>query len=133
MAIASSSDVAILALGVVPAAAYLFRDSIFSSSTPKSVPVAPSKFANGHGNPRDFIAKMKEGKKRLIIFYGSQTGTCEEYAIRIAKEAKTKFGLTSLVCDPEEYDFENLDQVPEDILVCRRTFCACSYNDQRYP
>jgi NADPH-ferrihemoprotein reductase len=61
MAVASSSDVAILALGVVLAAAYLFRDSIFSSSTPKAVPVVPSKFANGHGNPRDFIAKMKEG------------------------------------------------------------------------
>ncbi|KAG2065705.1 riboflavin synthase domain-like protein [Suillus decipiens] len=117
MAVASSSDVAILALGVVLAAAYLFRDSIFSSSTSKAVPVAPSKLGNGHGNPRDFIAKMKEGKKRLIIFYGSQTGTAEEYAIRIAKEAKTKFGLTSLVCDPEEYDFENLDQVPEDSCV----------------
>ncbi|KAG1743298.1 uncharacterized protein EDB91DRAFT_1335900 [Suillus paluster] len=117
MAVASSSDAAILALGVVLAAAYLFRDSIFSSSTPKAVPVAPSKLANGHGNPRDFVAKMKQGNKRLIIFYGSQTGTAEEYAIRIAKEAKTKFGLTSLVCDPEEYDFENLDQVPEDSCV----------------
>ena len=48
-----------------------------------------------------------------MIFYGSQTGTAEEYAIRIAKEAKSKFGLASLVCDPEEYDFENLDQLPE--------------------
>ena len=48
-----------------------------------------------------------------MIFYGSQTGTGEEYAIRIAKEAKSKFGLASLVCDPEEYDFENLDQLPE--------------------
>ena len=48
-----------------------------------------------------------------MIFYGSQTGTAEEYAIRIAKEAKSKFGIASLVCDPEEYDFENLDQLPE--------------------
>ncbi|KAJ6584694.1 putative cytochrome P450 oxidoreductase [Mycena capillaripes] len=60
---------------------------------------------------------MKEGKKRIVIFYGSQTGTAEEYAIRLAKEAKTKFGLASLVCDPEEYDFENLDQLPEDCAV----------------
>ena len=52
-------------------------------------------------------------KKRLVIFYGSQTGTAEEYAIRIAKEAKSKFGLASLVCDSEEYDFEDLDQLPE--------------------
>ncbi|KIJ59467.1 hypothetical protein HYDPIDRAFT_118445 [Hydnomerulius pinastri MD-312] len=117
MAVASSSDVAILAVGVVLAGVYLFRDQIFASSAPKAVPIAPSKATNGHGNPRDFIAKMKEGKKRLVIFYGSQTGTAEEYAIRLAKEAKTKFGLTSLVCDPEEYDFENLDQLPEDSCV----------------
>ncbi|KAK7435881.1 hypothetical protein VKT23_019412 [Stygiomarasmius scandens] len=44
---------------------------------------------------------MKTG---TFIFYGSQTG--EEYAIRLAKETKSKFDLTSLVCDPEEYDFE---------------------------
>ncbi|KAH7910840.1 hypothetical protein BJ138DRAFT_1007927 [Hygrophoropsis aurantiaca] len=126
MAVASSSDVVILALGVALAAAYLFRDSIFPSSKPKAVPVAPSKAANGHGNPRDFVAKMKEGKKRLVIFYGSQTGTAEEYAIRIAKEAKSKFGLTSLVCDPEEYDFENLDQVPED---CAVFFVVATYGE----
>ena len=53
----------------------------------------------------------------MVIFYGSQTGTAEEYAIRLAKEAKSKFGLASLVCDPEEYDFENLDQIPENCCV----------------
>lgn len=60
---------------------------------------------------------MFSQKKRIVMFYGSQTGTAEEYAIRLAKEAKAKFGLTSLVCDPEEYDFENLDQIPEDCVV----------------
>jgi NADPH-ferrihemoprotein reductase len=35
----------------------------------------------------------------------------------LAKEAKSRYGLASLVCDPEEYDFENLDQVPEDCVV----------------
>lgn len=52
-----------------------------------------------------------------MIFYGSQTGTAEEYAIRLAKEAKSKFGLASLVCDPEEYDFENLNELPSDCAV----------------
>jgi NADPH-ferrihemoprotein reductase len=65
-------------------------------------------------------------KKRLVIFYGSQTGTAEEYAIRFAKEAKTKFGLASLVCDPEEYDFENLDQIPED---CAAIFVMATYGE----
>nr|AXL48365.1 cytochrome P450 reductase [Ganoderma lucidum] len=113
----ASTDTVILALGIVLAAVYLFRDQLFAASKPKSVPVSSSKANVGGGNPRDFIAKMKEGKKRIVIFYGSQTGTAEEYAIRLAKEAKQKFGLASLVCDPEEYDFENLDQISDDSCV----------------
>ncbi|KAF8895295.1 putative cytochrome P450 oxidoreductase [Infundibulicybe gibba] len=126
MASNSSSDVVILALGVALAALYLFRDSLFAASKPKAAPITQSKAANGSGNPRDFIAKMKEGKKRLVIFYGSQTGTAEEYAIRLAKEAKSKFGLASLVCDPEEYDFENLDQLPEN---CAAFFVMATYGE----
>ncbi|KAH9980241.1 hypothetical protein BGW80DRAFT_1274264 [Lactifluus volemus] len=127
MALTPSSDVLVLVLGVVLAALYLFRDQIFSSSPkPKSATSLPAKEANGHGNPRDFVAKMKAGKKRLVIFYGSQTGTAEEYAIRIAKEAKSKFGLASLVCDPEEYDFENLDEIPED---CAAIFVMATYGE----
>ncbi|KAG7088605.1 hypothetical protein E1B28_012579 [Marasmius oreades] len=118
MASTSSSDVLILTVGVVLAALYLFRDQLFAASKPKSAVPVPNKVANGDGgNPRDFIAKMKAGKKRIVIFYGSQTGTAEEYAIRLAKEAKSKFGLASLVCDPEEYDFENLDELPENSCV----------------
>lgn len=56
----SSSDVVILAVGVILAALYLFRDQLFAASKPKAALVATSKIANGSGNPRDFIAKMKE-------------------------------------------------------------------------
>jgi sulfite reductase alpha subunit-like flavoprotein len=41
-------------------------------------------------------------KKKVAIFYGSQTGTAEDYGIRIAKEIKVRYGLSSLVLDPEE-------------------------------
>ena len=67
MAATSSSDVVILALGVVLAAVYLFRDQLFAASTPKSAPVTASKAASGGGNPRDFIAKMKEGVSLRLI------------------------------------------------------------------
>lgn len=56
----SSSDILILALGVVLAAIYLFRDQLFAASKPKVSPIA-AKAANGSGNPRDFVTKMKEG------------------------------------------------------------------------
>lgn len=38
-----------------------------------------------------------------MIFYGSQTGTAEEYAVRLAKDFE-QVGLASLVADPEAYD-----------------------------
>lgn len=44
----------------------------------------------------------------------------------MAKEAKSRYGLASLVCDPEEYDFENLDQVPED---CAVVFVMATYGE----
>lgn len=60
------------------------------------------------------------------MFYGSQTGTAEEYAIRLAKEAKSKYGLSSIVCDPEEYDFGNLDQLPS---TCAVFFVVATYGE----
>ncbi|GAA5971327.1 hypothetical protein JCM8115_001001 [Rhodotorula mucilaginosa] len=75
---------------------------------------------------RDFVAALEQAKKKIIIFYGSQTGSAEDYGTRIAKEAKHRFGLSSLVCDPEEYDFDNLDTVPEDALV---VFSVATYGE----
>lgn len=63
----SSSDVVILALGVVLAGLYLFKDSIFSSKS-SSGPIVPSKaLANGSGNPRDFVAKIKEAVCHVFL------------------------------------------------------------------
>ncbi|KZP01354.1 NADPH-dependent cytochrome P450 oxidoreductase [Calocera viscosa TUFC12733] len=135
MASVSTSDLVLVSLGLVIAALWFLRDSLpfFKSSSPSGKPAlngkAPNgtaKGATGGGNPRDFVAKMKDTKKRLVIFYGSQTGTAEEYAIRLAKEAKARFGLSSLVCDPEEYDFDNLDQTPED---CAAIFVVATYGE----
>ncbi|KAK4054683.1 hypothetical protein OIO90_003495 [Microbotryomycetes sp. JL221] len=78
------------------------------------------------GSGRDFVSNMQQAGKKIVIFYGSQTGTAEDYATRIAKEAKARYGLSSLVCDPEDYDFETLDAVPEDSLV---VFCVATYGE----
>lgn len=125
MAGISSSDLVVIVLGLVLATLYLFKDTLFAAKG-KDTSIAGGKFSgSGQGgtagdsavDSRDFVAKLKATKKRIAIFYGSQTGTAEDYAIRLAKEAKSKFGLGSLVCDAEEYDFENLDQVPSDCAV----------------
>lgn len=66
MAVAASSDVLVLALGFVLAALYLFRDQLFSSSPKPKTPTLPANEANGDGNPRDFVAKMKAGVCRFL-------------------------------------------------------------------
>jgi NADPH-ferrihemoprotein reductase len=37
------------------------------------------------------------------LFYGSQTGTAEDYAGRLSREAK-QYGFDPLVADMEDYD-----------------------------
>lgn len=78
-------------------------------------------FANANGakagRTRNFIEKMNDSGKNCVIFYGSQTGTAEDYASRLAKEGKSRFGLETMVADLEEYDFENLDTLPSDKIA----------------
>ena len=78
-------------------------------------------FANANGarpgRTRNIVEKMEESNKNCIIFYGSQTGTAEDYASRLAKEGKSRFGLETMVADLEEYDFENVDTVPSDKII----------------
>jgi NADPH-ferrihemoprotein reductase len=75
--------------------------------------------ANGAkaGKTRNIIEKMEESGKNCIIFYGSQTGTAEDYASRLAKEGKSRFGLETMVADLEDYDYDNLDAIPSDKVV----------------
>ncbi|OXV05818.1 hypothetical protein Egran_06414 [Elaphomyces granulatus] len=67
-----------------------------------------------NGKTRDILKKLDETGKNCVIFYGSQTGTAEDYASRLAKEGSQRFGLKTMVADLEEYDFDNLDGFPED-------------------
>ncbi|KAL9541579.1 hypothetical protein MBANPS3_009046 [Mucor bainieri] len=55
---------------------------------------------------------MKSNKQQLVIFYGSQTGTAESYAHRIAKDCKQKYRLDAMVACLDQYDMKCLDTVP---------------------
>mgnify|MGYP001602690315 CR=1 FL=1 len=60
---------------------------------------------------------FRSSNKNCVVFYGSQTGTAEDYAARLAKEGKSRFGLETMVADIEEYDYENIDTIPSDKVV----------------
>ncbi|KAL7746978.1 hypothetical protein RI367_007690 [Sorochytrium milnesiophthora] len=74
---------------------------------------------------KSLIAKLTSANKNILILYGSQTGTAEEYANRLAKEA-SRFGLTCLTADPEDYDMADLEKIPKDKLV---VFVVATYGE----
>ena len=37
----------------------------------------------------------------MVVFFGSQTGTAEEFASRLSKES-SRYGLKALTADPED-------------------------------
>ena len=71
--------------------------------------------------------KMKSTDRNMVVFYGSQTGTAEEFANRIAKEA-TRYGMRALTADPEEINFDNLTRI-SDIDKSLLVFCLATYGE----
>lgn len=57
-----------------------------------------------------FIKKLKSSGRSLVVFYGSQTGTGEEFAGRLAKEG-LRYRLKGMVADPEECDMVNFTPI----------------------
>ncbi|WKT40404.1 Flavodoxin-like [Fusarium oxysporum f. sp. vasinfectum] len=55
--------------------------------------------------------------KNCIIFYGSQTGTAENYAQKLAREASSRYGLDPMVADLEEYDYNDLSELSEQVVL----------------
>ncbi|KAL4972332.1 NADPH--cytochrome P450 reductase [Aspergillus desertorum] len=115
MAQLDTLDVVVLAVLLAGSIAYFTKGTLWAVAKDPYASSGPA--MNGAakaGKSRNIIEKMDETGKNCVIFYGSQTGTAEDYASRLAKEGSQRFGLKTMVADIEEYDYENLDQFPED-------------------
>lgn len=117
MAQLDTLDIIVLAVLLLGTVAYFTKGTYWGVAKD---PYASS-YANANGNKpgktRNIVEKMEESGKNCVVFYGSQTGTAEDYASRLAKEGKSRFGLETMVADLEDYDYENLDNIPEDKIV----------------
>lgn len=63
----------------------------------------PTQISTAAVSDNSFIKKLKASGRSLVVFYGSQTGTAEEFAGRLAKEG-IRYQLKGMVADPEECD-----------------------------
>ena len=79
---------------------------------------------------RSFLERAQNGGHRVILFYGSQTGTAESFSSRIAKECKG-LGLTAFIYDPEDCDdWDQLAQfrdMSHSIGEVMAVFCMATY------
>uniref|UniRef100_A0A670JTH4 NADPH--hemoprotein reductase n=1 Tax=Podarcis muralis TaxID=64176 RepID=A0A670JTH4_PODMU len=78
-------------------------------------------------NEGSFIEKMKKTGRNIVVFYGSQTGTGEEFANRLAKDAH-RYGMRGMSADPEEYDLADLSRLSE-IDKSLAVFCMATYGE----
>ncbi|KAH3886012.1 NADPH--cytochrome P450 reductase-like [Dreissena polymorpha] len=74
-----------------------------------------------------FINKMKNSGRNVVVFYGSQTGTGEEFAGRLAKDC-AGYGMKGMVADPEECEMEDLSRLSE-IEKGLAIFCMATYGE----
>ena len=117
MAQLDTLDILVLTLLLIGTVAYFTKGTYWG--IPKDPYANSYPFANGHkaGRTRNILEKMEDTDKNTVVFYGSQTGTAEDYASRLAKEGSSRFGLKTMIADLEDYDYENLDAFPADKLA----------------
>jgi NADPH-ferrihemoprotein reductase len=101
----------VIVLTVIALIAGYFFSNYRSDHTQES----SSNISNGHvptaqKTDRSFLGRMKSEHREVLILFGSQTGTAEELAGRLAKDLH-RYGKKPLVMDPEEIDVEDLPKI----------------------
>uniref|UniRef100_A0A8C4NFU9 NADPH--cytochrome P450 reductase n=1 Tax=Eptatretus burgeri TaxID=7764 RepID=A0A8C4NFU9_EPTBU len=74
-----------------------------------------------------FISKMKKTGRNVVVFYGSQTGTGEEFANRLAKDTQ-RYGMKGMAADLEEFNMSELARLVE-IPGPLAVFCMATYGE----
>lgn len=101
------------------------KDNSFSNG--KSYTIQPTSLTMQNSTDNSFVKKLQSSGRSLVVFYGSQTGTGEEFAGRLAKEG-VRYRMKGMVADPEECDMEdlvNLKNIPNSLAV----FCMATYGE----
>lgn len=66
-----------------------------------------------HQRSRNIAEKLEGTNLDLVILWGSQSGTAEGFAQRIAKEFRQRFRLEALVADLSDYDPHTITLIPK--------------------
>ncbi|KAF4340162.1 NADPH-ferrihemo reductase [Fusarium beomiforme] len=111
-----STDLFVLISLLLGAIVYLSNGklrNLFFSKPASSTETSASK----EDSLRSIVHICNTTGKNCVIFYGSQTGTAENYAQKLAREASSRYGLDPMVADLEEYDYNDLSELSENVVL----------------
>lgn len=113
-------DYSVLVALVASILAYYTKGTLWANADNQPSPVVATS--------RDIVETVKANNKDYLVFYGSQTGTAEDYAHKFAKELKSKFKLNVMVADLEDYEFDRLND-----LTIPVSFFISTYGEGDFP
>uniref|UniRef100_A0A1A9UHQ5 NADPH--cytochrome P450 reductase n=1 Tax=Glossina austeni TaxID=7395 RepID=A0A1A9UHQ5_GLOAU len=120
-------DIALLVILIAGGTWYFTRNRTKPEELGRTYSIQPTTVSTAAVTENSFIKKLKASGRSLVVFYGSQTGTAEEFAGRLAKEG-IRYRLKGMVADPEECDMEELLQL-KDISNSLAVFCLATYGE----
>ncbi|KAF7594311.1 hypothetical protein BBP40_009711 [Aspergillus hancockii] len=118
------ADYSALTIFSIAAATYLSRGYLWDRPDPyQHLVFERPQLKNGGAissaakETRNIAKKLEESNKDIVVFWGSQSGTAEKFANRLAREISLRFGLSAMTADLSDYDPETISEIPESKLV----------------
>lgn len=110
-------DISILLAVLAALIAYFARGSLSGGSAKELSSL------NLSSDSRDLVEVVSVNKKKFVVFYGSQTGTAEDYANKFAKELQSRFHVPTVCCDLADFDYDNFSQIADQV----EDFKGCAF------
>ncbi|THW82921.1 cytochrome P450 reductase 1 [Aureobasidium pullulans] len=132
---AGFEDIAAMALVGAASAAYMFKGTLWDKPDPYLYKwfERPQELMGGRAGAqqtRNIAEKLEETGADMIIFWGSQSGTAQRMANRLAKECHQRFGVKALSVDASDYEASTIAQIPRAKLAI---FMASTYGEGEPP
>lgn len=120
-----NTDLGVLVALILAITVYLKRETIKELLTSNDDDItAPN------SGSRDIVQVLRDNNKNYLVLFASQTGTAEDYAKKFAKELAAKFSLSVMCADIEHYDFDNINELPSNVVV---SFFISTYGEGDFP
>ncbi|KAG9793222.1 NADPH-cytochrome P450 reductase [Exophiala dermatitidis] len=115
---ASYDDFLLLAVLLLGGTAYITNGILWNKPDPyhyqwfERPQAAVADLLSAKTQTRDIAQRLEETGKQAVIFWGSQSGTAEGFAHRLAQDLHRRLQLEALVADVSDYDEESIAKLP---------------------